>query len=137
MKRKRIISNAGVAMLAGAMLLCGFSIEAGGTKKKSKSQKTFVVNTIESGKAVKGFAGPVPIEMTVSNGKIAAIRPLQNHESPGYFRLVTESGLLQKFVGLTPKQASELKVDAVSGATYSSKAIIENVRIAAREAAKR
>ena len=126
-----------MTLLVGSMLFCGIASMAQGTKKKAKASKTFVVNTIESGKGVKGFAGPVPVEMTVSGGRITAIRPLQNHESPGYFKLVTESGLLKKFIGLTPKKAAELKVDAVSGATYSSSALIENVRLAAREAAKR
>ena len=37
-------------------------------------------------------------------------------------------GLLQKWNGLTPAQAAALDVDAVSGATYTSTAIISSVR---------
>lgn len=134
---RKVFKISAYALLVGSMLFCGVATSVYGSNKKARKAKTVVINTIESGKGVKGFAGPVPVEMTVSGGRIAAIRPLQNHESPGYFKLVTESGLLKKFIGLTPKKAAELKVDAVSGATYSSKALIENVRIAAREAAKR
>ena len=36
--------------------------------------------------------------------------------------------LLKKFIGKTVNEASTMKVDGVSGATYSSKALIENVK---------
>jgi uncharacterized protein with FMN-binding domain len=41
---------------------------------------------------------------------------------------VLESGLLKGLVGKTPAEAREMKLDAVSGATYTSTALIENVR---------
>ena len=45
---------------------------------------------------------------------------------------VIKSGLLSSWNGLTPKEGRELKVDAVSGATFSSDAIIRNVRAGLR-----
>ena len=49
-------------------------------------------------------------------------------ETPRFFEMV-KSGLLNKWNGMTVKQASSAKVDAVTGATYSSNAVKENVRL--------
>lgn len=131
------ILNIAITAAAGVSLLIGGgTLVATGKTKKEKAAKTVVVNTLQSGKSVKGFAGPVPVEMTVANGKIRAVRALPNHETPAYFDKVLKSGILQKFVGMTPAKAARTQVDAVSGATYSSRALIENIHIAAREAAK-
>lgn len=80
---------------------------------------------------VKGFRGPVPLEVTVKKGKIVKVTALPNKESPAYFKKVTDSGLLRRWNGMTLKQASKAKVDAVSGATYSSRSVIANVKAAA------
>ena len=75
--------------------------------------------------------------MTFTNGKISGIKLLPNHETPSYFQRVERSGIVQQFIGLTPAQAEAKKVDAVSGATFSSRALIRNIQAAAREARKR
>ena len=41
-----------------------------------------------------------------------------------------DSGLLESLNGKTPAEARKTKLDAVSGATYSSEAIIKNIRLA-------
>ena len=48
-----------------------------------------------------------------------------------------ESTIFTALIGKTVKEASEVKLDAVSGATYSSKAVIENIRLGLKEAAKK
>jgi electron transport complex protein RnfG len=45
--------------------------------------------------------------------------------------------ILKKYVGLTPKEAMEAKIDAVSGATMSSDALIENVQAGLKELDKK
>lgn len=75
---------------------------------------------------VKGYGGQVPLSITLTDGKIASVEALPNHETPDFFQAA--SVLLTKWNGLTPEQAIELKVDAVSGATFSSRAIIENAQ---------
>ena len=42
--------------------------------------------------------------------------------------LVVDAGLLKALDGKTVEEASKVKLDAVTGATYSSKAIIENIQ---------
>ena len=75
-----------------------------------------------------GFNGAIPMEIYMVDGKIAYISILQNQETPGFMRKVTNAGLVENFYGLTPQEAIDLDIDAVSGATYSSKAIINSVK---------
>lgn len=77
---------------------------------------------------ITGFNGTIPMEIYMVDGKISYISILQNHETPSFMRKVTNGGLVEKFYGLTPSEAINLEIDAVSGATYSSKAIIESVK---------
>ena len=53
---------------------------------------------------------------------------LKSAESPKYYAKVKKA-LLEKWNGLKVKEASQLKVDAVTGATYSSEAVVKNVRL--------
>lgn len=85
-----------------------------------------LINTKGLKGVVNGYAGPVPLEIRISDGKIADIRPLENSETPSFFERA--SVILEQWKGKTPQEALSLKVDAVSGATYSSQAIISNVR---------
>lgn len=72
-----------------------------------------------------GYAGPVPLDIYISDGKIVGIEALQNAESPNFFKRA--EALFGQWIGKTPEEALAMKVDAVSGATYSSNAIISNV----------
>ncbi len=90
-----------------------------------------IINTTEIGKDISGYAGPVPLEIYVSNGKIDSIVALSNSESPRFFGRLAEGGLTQAWNGKTLQEAQTMNVDAVSGATYSSNAFIANVRAGA------
>ena len=113
------------------------SLSVAAACKGPKTDKSFVINTETLGKEVLGYAGPTPVEITVKNGKIEKIEALPNVESPGFFQRVKESAIFTALVGKTIEEASEVQLDAVSGATYSSKAVIENIRLGLKEAAKR
>lgn len=86
---------------------------------------TTVINTSNLTKTITGYAGPVPLEIYIKDGKISDIKPLSNEETPSFFNRA--SALLQSWIGKTPQDALAMNVDAVSGATYSSNAIISNV----------
>ncbi len=116
------------------LLLAAVCIVAAAASAKPKS---FVVNTTKSGKSVLGFAGTTPVEITVTDGRIEKVVALPNSETPEYFQKVQDSPIFTKLLGKTPKEASEIRLDAVSGATFSSKAVIENVRIGLKEAVKK
>ena len=92
------------------------------------------LNTTELGKDIVGYGGTVPLEITLHEGRVENIRALANSETPGFFK--EASVLLAKWNGQTVEDAQKMKVDAVSGATFSSKAIIGNVQRGLQYAAK-
>lgn len=87
-----------------------------------------IINTSNIPVATLGYKGAVPVKIYISAGRVDSIIPLENEETPSYFGKVTESGLLESWNGKTPEEGQQLQVDAVTGATYSSKAIIANVQ---------
>lgn len=121
-----------VILLAAAVVLLG----ACAAKNKPK-QQNFVINTEQLGKDVMGYAGTTPLEIHVKNGKIEKIVALPNSETPGFFQRVLDSPIFSSLTDKTIEEASEVQLDAVSGATWSSKAVIENIRLGLKEAASR
>ena len=96
----------------------------------------FTVNTTETCKDIRGFGGAVPVLMEVSaKGRITSLTALPNEETPGFFKSVIRAALTDTFVGMSVRQALASDMpDAVSGATYSSKALIANMRKAFEQA---
>lgn len=92
---------------------------------------TYVVNTTTLAKDVKGFKGNTPLKIYIKSNKIVKIEPLANRESPNFFAKVKQ-GLLNKWYGMKASKASTAQVDGVTGATFSSKAVKENVKRGAK-----
>lgn len=86
-----------------------------------------VVNTTTLADDVEGYAGPTPLKIYIKKGKIEKIEGLKNMETPKYWALIKRD-LLGKWNGLAVKKAAEQKVDVVTGATFTSEAVIENVK---------
>ena len=93
----------------------------------TKENGAFVVNTTTLTKDVDGYAGPVPVKIYVKKNKVEKIEVLPNQEGPKYMSRVKKQ-LLEAWNGLTVKEASTKSVDAVTGATFTSNALIENVQ---------
>ena len=90
---------------------------------------SFIVNTKPLAKDVQGYGGPVPLRIHVSkDGVVAAIEAEPNAETPDFFNQA--KSLLTRWQGKTVDgaMAETDKVDAVSGATFSSNAIIANMQ---------
>ena len=87
---------------------------------------TKVINTTELGKDIVGYSGAVPLDIYIKDGKVVQVKALKNAETPEFFEQVKP--LLTKWNGKTIEQAQALKVDAVSGATFSSHGIIGNMQ---------
>ena len=78
-----------------------------------------------------GFAGPVPVEVEIREGVVARVSPkLPNDETPAFFDRLEAAGFWQSWDGLPVAEAATARVDAVTSATYSSKAAIAHVRAA-------
>ena len=89
--------------------------------------ETEVINTTTLAENITGYGGPVPVEIYLTDGRIDSVRALPNTESPQFFAKLSAAGLPQRWNGKTLDEASAMQVDAVSGATFSSKAVIANV----------
>lgn len=77
---------------------------------------------------VIGFAGPTPLEITLdASGKISNVKLLPNRDTPQYLQIAIDGGLLKAWNGLTPQEALAKQVDAVTGATFSSRGIINTL----------
>ena len=95
---------------------------------QQKQADTVVVNTTALASDVIGFQGRTPLEIKLVDGVIVSIKALPNEETPNFFRRVEESPIFSEPVGKTAAEALSMKLDAVSGATFSSKAVIANLR---------
>lgn len=103
------------------------SVAQGSDTLEVQPDGTFVVNTRVLAKDVQGYGGPVPLKIHIDkDGRLTAIEAEPNAESPSFFDHAKE--LFSRWQGKTIDEAMAEDVDAVSGATFSSKAIIRNVQ---------
>lgn len=103
------------------------SVAQGSDTLSVQPDGTFVVNTRVLAKDVQGYGGPVPLKIHIDkDGRLTAIEAEPNAESPSFFDRAKE--LFSRWQGKTIDEALAEDVDAVSGATFSSKAIIRNVQ---------
>lgn len=93
----------------------------------TKEKDVTVINTTSLATDIEGYAGCTPMKVYIKGGKVLRVEALENEETPKYFDMV-EKGLMKKWNGLPVKTAEKCKIDAVTGATVSSEAVIENVR---------
>ena len=95
----------------------------------------FVVNTKPLAKDVQGYGGPVPLKIHIKDGRVAAVEAEPNAESSDFFNRAKE--LLNHWQNKSVDEALAEEVDAVSGATFSSRAIIANMQRGLAYAQKR
>lgn len=93
-----------------------------------KENGTYIVNTTTLGKDVVGYVGTTPLKIYIKKNKIVKIEALKNQETPKYWAKVKRQ-LLTKWDGMKVKDALKQQVDGVTGATFSSDAVKENVRL--------
>ncbi|MDD7318135.1 MAG: FMN-binding protein [Prevotellaceae bacterium] len=96
-----------------------------------QSDGSYVVNTTTLAKDVIGFRGNTPLKLYIKDNKIIKVEPLPNHETPSFFDKV-KKGLLSKWCGMKVSKVSATEMDGVTGATFSSKAVKENVKRGAK-----
>lgn len=129
-------------MLAGATMsthkkIFGYELVKAGTTSEASISEDAVISEDSNGATIihvehipamkTGYAGAVPLDIYLVDGKIAEIKPLPNNETPTFFRRASK--LFPKWIGKTPEEALSMKVDGISGATFSSTAIINNVTV--------
>ncbi len=113
------------------IVLCCFAVALmSGAKNDSgvitKENGVTIVNTTTIADDVEGYGGTVPVKIFINKKKVEKIEVLRNQEGPKYMNAVKKQ-LLHAWDGLTVKEAKAKQVDAVTGATFTSDALIENV----------
>ena len=139
----RLVSLAVVVLVlaAGAILrdgkIFGYDLRDAHTTNAAATQHgdtlstlpdgSIIINTQPLAKDVSGYGGPVPLRIHISkDGVVGQVETLPNAESPDFFNRAKT--LLSRWQGKPVAEAEKEEVDGVSGATFSSKAIIENMR---------
>lgn len=120
-----------LAFAVVALTTVGFAFAAAGDDNVMRKQAdgTYVVNTTTLAANVRGYKGATPLEVHIKKNKVVKVVALKNNETPQYFAQVT-SKMLPNF---SDKSISKVgSVDAVSGATISSKAVKANVEAAVK-----
>lgn len=95
----------------------------------TKSGDVYVVNTTTLGKKVSGYVGATPLKVYIEKNKITRVELLSNQETPKYNAMIKRK-MLPQYVGKTVKELKKGNVDGVTGATFTSNAVKENVRLA-------
>ena len=121
MKKRTIIASS-VAAMALAVLVSGMPDNT----VMSKDAGTMVVNTTSMTKNVRGYKGTTPVKIYIKKNKVMKVEGLPNRESPKYFAMA--KAVLEQFEGKSVTKASKMQVDGVTGATYTSKALVKNVQ---------
>jgi electron transport complex protein RnfG len=110
------------------LLMAAFiTVDAQQVMRKEKDG-TYVVNTTTLANDVDGYAGPTPVEVYIKKNKIVKVVPLKMQDGPKYVAKV-KNGMLTKYEGMKIEKKKALpKVDGVTGATFTSDAVRENIQ---------
>ncbi|MBP5497760.1 MAG: FMN-binding protein [Muribaculaceae bacterium] len=92
-----------------------------------------VIYTGEIAAKVYGYGGKTPLNIHIQDGVITKIDALDNYETPQYFARATKK-IFPQYEGKTIKEALDIQADAATGATCSSEALIDNIRIGLQQA---
>ena len=91
----------------------------------------YAVYSKPASNGIKGYNGETPLMIALSpKKKVMSVTLLENRETPSYLQRVVNAGLLKSWDDMKVKKAAKKKVDTVSGATYSSRSIIQTLQAA-------
>lgn len=87
---------------------------------------TYIVNTTTLADDVQGYNGTTPVKVYIKKGKIVKVEILKNQDGPK-FNAKVKNQMLPAYEGMSVRQFSKKEVDGVTGATFTSNAVKENV----------
>ena len=124
MKKKLFRLTGIVALLLAVVMLQSAKPDEVITKEDGMT----VVNTTTLSKDVIGYMDATPLKIYIKKDKIEKVEALKNQETPKYFLRVKKQ-MLDKWNGMKVNDALKANVDGVTGATMSSDAVKENIRL--------
>ena len=96
-----------------------------------------IVNTSPFSDEIYGYNSTTPLTIFLNeNDRISEVEICENRETRGYLNKVINSGYLDLWDGLTPKEAATHNVDAVSGCTFTSIAVAQSLQIRMQDLSK-
>lgn len=96
-----------------------------------------IVNTSPFSDEIYGYNSTTPLTIFLDeNDRISEVEICENRETRGYLNKVINSGYLDLWNGLTPKEAATYNVDAVSGCTFTSIAVAQSLQIRMQDLSK-
>ncbi|MBO4722604.1 MAG: FMN-binding protein [Muribaculaceae bacterium] len=116
-----------------AVAIIAAAVFAPNALAKGKTSAPQVIYTGEIAKKVVGYNGTTPVSISITDGRITSITALDNKETPSYFNRAKEK-VFKQFIGKTVDEALNLKADVATGATYSSDALIKNIKMGLQQA---
>ncbi len=117
-----------IASMASLLLVAVMLQSAKPDEVMTKEDGMYVVNTTMLGKDVIGYVDTTPLKIYIQKDKVVKIEFLKNQETPKYFVKVKKL-LADKWNDMKVNDALKAQVDGVTGATFSSDAVKENVRL--------
>ena len=113
--------------LLSVLLAVAFVTASAQDVMRKEKDGTYVVNTTTLAADVEGYNGPTPVEVYIRMNKIVKVVPLKSQEGPKYVAKVKKD-MLPKYEQMNVKKGTVQDVDAVTGATFTSQAVQENIR---------
>jgi len=113
-------------ILIAMLLMCGLTAQADDVMKKEKDG-TYIVNTTTLAQDVEGYNGTTPVEVYIKKNKIVKVVLLKSQETPKYNARIKKQ-LLPQYEGMKVVKSKSPEVDGLTGATFTSDAVKENVR---------
>jgi len=113
-------------MLMLALLATSLVAAADNVMRKEKDG-TYIVNTTTLAKEIDGYNGPTPVEVYIKKNRIVKVVLLRSQETPKYNARIKKE-LLPRYEGQNVKKGTLQNVDGLTGATFTSDAVKENIR---------
>lgn len=112
--------------LMALLLLCSLTAQADDVMKKEKDG-TYIINTTTLAQDVEGYNGPTPVEIYIRKNTLVKVVMLKSQETPKYNARVKQL-MLPRYEGVKVTKKNTPAVDGVTGATFTSNAVKENVK---------
>lgn len=109
------------------LLLAAFTLAQADNVMKKEKDGTYIVNTTTLAQDVEGYNGPTPLEIYIKKNKIVKVVLLKSMETPKYNAKVKKQ-MIPLYENRKLKKGQKVEVDGVTGATFTSDAIKENVK---------
>ncbi len=109
------------------LLLAAFTMAHADNVMKKEKDGTYIINTTTLAQDVEGYNGTTPLEIHIKKNKIVKVVLLKSMETPKYNAKVKKQ-MIPLYENVKLKKGKKVEVDGVTGATFTSEAVKENVQ---------